>query len=209
MNAPDTFSSKAQALADIGRDLHAQGWVPATSGNFSMRLDDASAIVTASGKHKGKLTATDFLAVDLRGQPLAGGKPSAETLLHTQLYAWRPWVDTVLHCHSPNATVVSRLSSGNTLLLSDYELLKALRGVGTHATTVAIPIFENTQVIPDLARQVEDYLREHPDCPGYLIRGHGIYCWGASGEECLRHLEAIDFLLQCELLAQRSGAKPA
>lgn len=205
MTMHSDFSAKAQILAAIGRDLHARGWVPATSGNFSMRLDRESALVTASGKHKGRLAEGDFLAVDLQGRPLGDGKPSAETLLHTQLYAWRDWVDTVLHCHSPNATVLSRLTAGDTLVLGDYELLKALRGITTHDTRVRIPIFENTQHIPELAQQVEDYLQNDPGCPGYLIRGHGIYCWGANAEECQRHLEALDFLFQCELLAQRHG----
>jgi methylthioribulose-1-phosphate dehydratase len=175
--------------------------VPATSGNFSMRLDERSAIVTASGRHKGALGEADFLAVDLRGRPLPGsaGKPSAETLLHTQLYAWQPWVDTVLHCHSPNATLVSRLTDGAALQLHDYELLKAFRGIASHAVTVAIPIFDNTQDIAALAAQVEAYLEHHPDCPAYLIRGHGVYAWGADSDECLRHLEALDFLLHCEL----------
>jgi len=199
------FAERAQTLAAIGRELHGRGWVPATSGNFSMRLDHGAAIVTASGKHKGRLGAEDFLAVDLEGRPLHGGKPSAETLLHTQLYAWQGWVDTVLHCHSPNATVLSRLTPGDTLLLRDYELLKALRGIDTHAACARIPIFDNTQHIPELARQVEHHLRAQPDCPGYLIRGHGLYCWGADAAECLRHLEALDFLFQCELLSQRYG----
>lgn len=203
MNAHDRFRNRAATLAAIGRDLHARGWVPATSGNFSMRLDDKSAIVTASGRHKGHLSEADFLAVDWNGRPLDGGRPSAETALHTQLYAWADWVDTVLHCHSPNATVLSRLTAADSLLLRDYELLKALRGIDTHAACVRLPIFDNTQDIPALAQQVERYLQAHPDCAGYLIRGHGIYCWGASSEECVRHLEAIDFLLQCELLSHR------
>lgn len=210
MNAPHTprYQHCADTLAGIGRDLHARGWVPATSGNFSMRLTADSAIVTASGKHKGRLGADDFLAVDLHGRPLGAGKPSAETLLHTQLYAWQPWVDTVLHCHSPNATVLSLLHAGTALELRDYELLKAFRGVVTHATGVSIPIFDNTQDIAALAAQVERYLHAHPDCPAYLIRGHGVYCWGADNAECLRHLEALDFLLACELQLQprRGGA---
>lgn len=194
------FAERAATLATIGRDLHANGWVPATSGNFSMRLDAASAIVTASGRHKGRLDpANDFLAVDLDGRPLAGGKPSAETLLHTRLYAWQPWIDTVLHCHSPAATVVSRRTPGGELRLTDYELLKAFRGIDTHATTLALPIFENTQDIAALADEVDAWLRDHPDCPAYLIRGHGVYCWGESAAECLRQLEALDFLLECEL----------
>ncbi|MDX9875163.1 MAG: methylthioribulose 1-phosphate dehydratase [Spongiibacteraceae bacterium] len=194
------FSERAEELAAIGSDLYQRGWVPATSGNFSMRLNEQTALVTASGKHKGRLGSDDFLAVDLQGQPRTAGKPSAETLLHTQLYAWQPWIDTVLHCHSPTATVVSRLLPGNELVLADYELLKAFRGVTTHATSLTLPVFENTQDIAALADEVAAYLAQHPDCPAYLIRGHGVYCWGASSAECMRQLEALDFLLQCELL---------
>ncbi len=197
---------RAETLAEIGRELHARGWVPATSGNFSMRLDEHSALVTASGRHKGRLGADDFLAVDLRGQPLAGGKPSAETLLHTQLYAWQPWIDTVLHCHSPTATVLSQLWHGDRLELSDYELLKAFRGIATHATTVTLPIFPNTQRIDELAADVQAHLERQPQTPAYLIRGHGVYVWGESADECLRQLEALDFLLQCEL--QKMALRP-
>lgn len=197
------FIERAAQLVEIGRALDQRGWVPATSGNFSMRLDTHSAIVTASGRHKGHLCEGDFLAVDLKGNPLPGyaGKPSAETLLHTQLYALQPWVDTVLHCHSTNATLASRLATGDTIELSDYELLKAFRGIDTHTTSALIPVFENTQDIPALAAQVEDYLASNPACPAYLIRGHGVYAWGANRDECLRHLEALDFLLHCELQA--------
>jgi methylthioribulose-1-phosphate dehydratase len=194
---------KQDALIGIGRELHARGQVPATSGNFSMRLDEHSVLITASGRHKGRLERDDFLAVDLHGQPLHGGQPSAETLLHTQLYALLPWVDTVLHCHSPNATVLSRLLPDDVLRLCDYELLKAFRGIETHAATLTIPIFANTQHIPTLAREVETWLQLAPDTPAYLIRGHGVYCWGASADECLRQLEALDFLLDCELRARR------
>ena len=200
MNSPlVSLTQKADTLIAIGRDLHARGWVPATSGNFSMRLTPSTVLVTASGTHKGHLERDDFLAVDLSGKPLHSGKPSAETLLHTQLYALLPWVETVLHCHSPNATLLSRLLPGDVLTLCDYELLKAFRGVDTHATTVDIPIFANTQNIPTLAREVDACLSARPDIPAYLIRGHGVYTWGATADECMRHLEALDFLMGCEL----------
>ena len=41
-------------LIDVARDAHARGWVPATSGNFSARLDDGDIAITVSGKDKGK-----------------------------------------------------------------------------------------------------------------------------------------------------------
>jgi len=34
---------------------------------------------------------------------------------------------------------------------------------------------------------------------GYLIRGHGVYVWGADMDVALARLEALEFLLACEL----------
>jgi methylthioribulose-1-phosphate dehydratase len=39
----------------------------------------------------------------------------------------------------------------------------------------------------------------HPDCVGYLIRGHGLYTWGPRMADALRHVEAFEFLFECEL----------
>lgn len=204
MRKNKAFFDKAIALAAAGAELYQRGWVPATSGNFSLRLDDDSALLTASGKHKGRLAPTDFIAVDLDGQPLSEGKPSAETLLHTGLYRRFPDVGAVLHCHSTDATLISRLYAQNGYIaLRDYELLKAFRGIDSHDCTVNIPIFANTQDIAALAQEVDDYLAERPDCPSYLIQGHGLYCWGSELEDCMRNLEALEFMLHCELEVQR------
>ncbi len=195
----DDFSDKARALAAAGRELHARGWVPATSGNFSMRLDESRVLVTASGRHKGHLGERDFLAVDLQGQPVDGGKPSAETLLHTQLYARFPAVNAALHCHTPAATVLSMHLPSAQIEFEGFELQKAFAGCTTHESVLRIPVFDNTQDIAALAREVDAHLDREPDCPAYLIRGHGVYCWGESLEACQRELEALDFLIQCRL----------
>jgi len=193
----------ATALADIGADLYHRGWLPATSGNLSLRLGDDRALVTASGRHKGRLTADDFLVVDFAGQPVSGGRPSAETLLHTQIYRLLPEAGVVLHCHSPSATLLTRrLAGAAEVLLQDYELLKALPGIATHAAAVSVPILDNDQDMERLARRAEPHIRSG-GCPAYLIRGHGIYVWAESAEVCLRSLEALDFMLQCEFALHR------
>lgn len=197
------FLAKARALAAIGRELHARGWVPATSGNFSMRLSDSSVLVTASGRHKGRLNEQDFLAVDLNGEPTDGGKPSAETLLHTQLYARFPDVNAALHCHTPASTVLTLHRPDSEILFEGYELQKAFAGVTTHESVLRIPVFDNTQDIAALATEVDRYFDQHPDCPAYAIRGHGVYCWGDSLDACCRELEALDFLFQCALDRER------
>lgn len=187
-------------IIDAGRFLYGRGWSPATSSNYSARLDADRALLTVSGKHKGQLGEDDVLATDLAGNSLEPGKkPSAETLLHTQLYAWRADIGAVLHTHSVNATVLSRLTSGDRLLLEDYELQKAFAGVTTHEGQVVVPIFANDQDIARLAGQVQQWLDAHPDCVGYLIRGHGLYTWGPQMSDALRQIEAFEFLFECEL----------
>ena len=61
----------ANAIAAAGRKLGAQGLTPATSSNFSMRLDAALIAVTVSGRDKGALSADDVMVVDLHGNPVA------------------------------------------------------------------------------------------------------------------------------------------
>ncbi|MBV4459473.1 methylthioribulose 1-phosphate dehydratase [Pseudomonas sp. COR58] len=195
-----TREQLAQQIIDAGRFLYGRGWSPATSSNYSARLSPTEALLTVSGKHKGQLGPDDVLATDLAGNSLEPGKkPSAETLLHTQLYAWRPQIGAVLHTHSVNATVLSRLTPGDFIDFEDYELQKAFSGVSTHESRVRVPIFDNDQDIARLAAKVQPWLDAHPDCVGYLIRGHGLYTWGAQMSDALRQIEAFEFLFECEL----------
>ncbi len=190
----------AQAIIDAGRFLYDRGWSPATSSNYSARLNSAELLLTVSGKHKGQLTPDELLAVDMNGQSLEPDKkPSAETLLHTQLYRWKPEIGAVLHTHSVNATVLSRVCLSDSLVFADYELQKAFSGIVTHESQVLVPIFDNDQDIGRLASRVQPWLEEHPDCVGYLIRGHGLYTWGARMSDALRQIEAFEFLFECEL----------
>ena len=190
----------AQEIIDAGRFLYGRGWSPATSSNYSTRLSPTEALLTVSGKHKGQLGIDDVLATDLSGNSLEPGKkPSAETLLHTQLYSWRGDIGAVLHTHSVNATVLSRLTPQAFIEFEDYELQKAFSGISTHQSRVRVPIFDNDQDIARLAAKVQPWLDAHPDCVGYLIRGHGLYTWGARMSDALRQIEAFEFLFECEL----------
>jgi methylthioribulose-1-phosphate dehydratase len=191
----------AKELIAAGQALHAQGCVPATSGNLSARVDKGRIAITVSGCHKGHLTMDDIMLVDLQGLSLDGKKPSAETGLHTSLYTRYPGLGCVLHSHSPAAVLASRLF-GDAVIIEDHELLKALRGITTHEASIALPIFDNNQDIALLADEVDGYLaandEEETSCYGYIIAGHGMYTWGESVAEAQRHHEALEFLLNIE-----------
>lgn len=197
-------SAHAAALADTlashVRELGEAGWTPATSSNFSIRVDARHALITVSGRDKRKLGADDLMVIDFDGQPVGTAlRPSAETLLHTQLYRRFPKTACVLHTHSLAQTVASRVFARQGYIdFRDYELQKAFHGTSTHEGVMRVPVFANTQHMPALAAQVEAALDAGP-LWGYLIEGHGLYAWGDSLADARRHLDAFEFLLQCEL----------
>lgn len=197
----------SESIITTANFLDSKGWTPATSSNFSMMLDNNYCAITVSGKHKGKLTPDDIMVVDLQGKPQDEKKPSAETLLHTSLYTWNPDIRAVLHTHSLNSTLLTLLTNNSSWKLEGYELLKAFSGICTHESAIEMPIFGNTQDIVSLADEVIEYLNKKIPCWGYLIRGHGVYTWGKDMTETLRHLEAIEYLIQCELEVIRIKGK--
>lgn len=198
---PVPFEKAAEDIVNAGRFLNEWRLCPATSGNISVRVEPELVAITASGKHKGELTTDDILLVDLEGKVQnSSKKPSAETLLHTSLYALFPDVGAVLHNHSLNGTLLTlRNSTADTLVTEGYEIHKALRGITTHESTVNIPIFENSQDMVALAAEVVAYLKTHPQTYGYLIRGHGFYTWGKDMKEAKIRVEAFEYIFECEL----------
>ena len=213
----DLFAARARDIIDAGRFLDRHGWAPATAGNYSARLGGDRIAITASGCHKGHLTTQDIMVIDLTGQPIATTqKSSAETLLHVQLMADFPAIGAVLHTHSIASTVLSMVDPQRRQIdFAGYELVKAFDGYHSHETTAVVPIFDNSQDMTVLAAQVHDHLRQHPPSlgapkgaagiPGYLIRGHGVYTWGADMAAAKRHVEGLEFLFACELERLRIG----
>jgi methylthioribulose-1-phosphate dehydratase len=215
MNPPDSVPYDPARLRELAqrliagiRELAQAGWTPATSSNFSHRLDDRHAAITVSGRDKGRLVEDDIMVVDFDGKAVGSDhKPSAETLLHTQLYRRFADIGCVLHTHSKVQTIASRLFAGaGVVRLEGYELLKAFHGNDTHEAAIDVPVLPNSQDMPALAAQVEALL-DRQCLWGYLIDGHGMYAWGRNMAEARRHLEAFEFLLGCELELRTLGGQ--
>jgi methylthioribulose-1-phosphate dehydratase len=192
-----------QGLIDVGRLFHDRGWSVGTSSNYSCVLDrdPLRLVITASGLDKGRLTPTGFVVIDGEGRPISPQepKPSAETLLHAVLARQRPGVGAVLHTHSIWNTLLSdRYFPQGEFRLTGYEMLKGLTGVTTHEHGLRVKIYENTQDIPALARQLQADLATGDEGlrHGFLLRRHGLYTWGQDLEEARRHIEIFEFLFE-------------
>ena len=206
-----TISTVAPALREIGRDFYKRGWVLGTSGNFSVVLsrDPLRLAITASGVSKGDIKPGDLLTIGADGKTIGkgmarkigktGDRPSAEAHLHVAVVKTRG-ASAILHTHSVWSTMLSdaHASGGDLsgLSIEGFEMLKGLEGVETHQHAEWVPILENDQDIPRLARKVEAVLAEHPAAHGFLLRGHGLYTWGANLAQARRHIEIFEFLLE-------------
>ena len=191
-----------EQLTKLTNNYYLRGWTPATSSNFSLRNNRDIVQITRSGKHKGRLTPQDFMRMHPNGELIDEGKPSAETGLHLMLYQFDPEIKAVLHTHSPKATVLSMLETEDHITFNDYEILKAFPGIEDHQTSASLPLYANSQDIPALVEQIKPQLA-NMQLPGFLIKGHGIYAWGDSLADADRHLEALEYLIECEMIRRQ------
>ena len=194
--------AEAEALAEIGQRFYSRGWTLGTSGNFSVvtSRDPLRLAITASGRDKRTLRPADILIVDADGRVAAdaeaAGRPSAETLLHVTI-AQRRQAGAILHTHSVWSTILSGAhAAAGGLAIKGYEMLKGLQGVTTHEHREWIPILDNDQDIPRLAKIADAALVEHPEAHALLLRQHGMYTWGDTLAEAERHVEILEFLFE-------------
>jgi methylthioribulose-1-phosphate dehydratase len=193
-------------MAEVGREFHTRGWVLGTSGNFSAVLhrEPLWLAITSTGSDKGHLSVGQILELNetltvFRGE----GRPSAETALHLAIVLRRQ-AGAVLHTHSVWSTVLSGWhASRGGVAIEGYEMLKGLEGIHTHKHREWLPIVENSQDMHELAQEISQTLEENPSAHGFLLRGHGLYTWGADLAEAKRHVEIFEFLM--ETLVRANG----
>jgi methylthioribulose-1-phosphate dehydratase len=192
------FEEAAAQVVRMARHAGARGWVPATSGNFSVRLNRDECAVTASGGDKGQLTEDGVIKAPIHGP--APARQSAEAELHYRLYRLDPAVGAVAHVHAMPAVLASlEFAGARAVRLEGLELLKAFHGIATHETRLDVPIFANDQDMMRLGAAADARLTADGLGWGYLIEGHGLYAWGPDTATALRHLDAFDYLFTLTL----------
>jgi len=201
------FTKLTTELAETGKNFYSRGWVLGTSGNFSavtswrpLRL-----AISPTGLDKGSLTAAHFLEIDGASNVIRGdGRPSTETMLHLAIIGCVN-AGAVLHTHSVWSTVLSNMHAPRGgVAIEGYEMLKGLMGVRTHEHREWLPILNNSQDTSELSQNISRSLRKHSGIHGLLLRGHGLYSWGASLQEAKQHIEILEFLMEVLVRSHQS-----
>ena len=101
-------------ICRVGRSLFERGYVHATAGNISVRLDAAQGggyLITPTDACLGFLEPDRLARLDAQGQQLSGDRASKTIALHTQIYAAATAFQTntgcVIHTHSTHCVALT------------------------------------------------------------------------------------------------------
>lgn len=175
----DPISEIKQKITDGMKILLKDGLMELNTGHLSVRVPGRDLICLPGHLHdQGRtldtLTLDDIITIDLEGNKTEGTlSPVGERFIHTCIYAARPDVSAVIHCHPRMATC---FSIAGTKILPVYH-----RAAIFHPF---VPIWDYPGQVdtPELAQQLTDALGNGP---AVLLRGHGAVTVGASPEECV------------------------
>jgi L-fuculose-phosphate aldolase len=182
------------AIVQYGRMLHESGFVAATDGNLSVRLDDNRLLVTPTCISKGRMRAADMVIVDMEGRRLAGKRRvSSEIGMHLLIYRLRPDVKGIVHAHPPTATGFAA---------SGYDLNRPLVcevvvGLGS------IPLARyGTPGTPELSDALEPLIPSHD---AILMANHGVVTFGSSLESAYMKMETVEHFAKIALVTHLLG----
>jgi ribulose-5-phosphate 4-epimerase/fuculose-1-phosphate aldolase len=103
-------STAETALRDeicrVGRSLYERGYVHASAGNISVRLDDGW-LITPTDACLGTLDPARLARIDAAGVQVAGDRASKTLALHRAIYAAAPEARCVLHTHSTHLVALT------------------------------------------------------------------------------------------------------
>lgn len=179
----------------VARHCYERGWSYGTAGNFSVLAQNVI-WQSPTGWCKGNLRPEAFIPVDLETSvPLIpdGRKPSAEMPVHLGIYKGRAEARCVVHAHP--LAVVRRTKTDAELMFTGEELAKHL-GLSSHKMTLTIPHYENPtpEEMVHLTKDVQGWAQKSALSKMVILRGHGVYAWGATPYEALSYIEALEHL---------------
>jgi ribulose-5-phosphate 4-epimerase/fuculose-1-phosphate aldolase len=95
-----------QEIARVGASLFARGYVHATAGNISVRLQEGF-LITPTDACLGFLDPASLAKVDARGEQVSGDPASKTLALHRRIYAADPSARCVIHTHSTHLVALT------------------------------------------------------------------------------------------------------
>lgn len=189
-----TEDEHRRELCLAGQWLYERGFVPATDGNLSVRLDPNRILISPSNHCKGMLRPDALAITDLKGKMLVGrAGPSSEIGMHLAIFQRRPDVNAICHAHPPTATGFA--AAGKAL---DKPLLTEVI-----ATLGAVPLagyaMPGTHEVADALSPLID---KHD---AILLSNHGVVTYGPDLLTAFFRMETVEQLAKITLVTEMLG----
>lgn len=178
------MSELRRQLLQASQRLIELGLNRGTSGNASVRDGDGM-LITPSALPVSAMTPGSMVRMDLAGKVLAGGKPSSEWRIHSDILAARPEIGAVLHTHSIFATTLACLRRNVPAV---HYMIAA--GGGDSIRCAPYSLF-GEQTLSDCALEA---LRDRKAC---LLGNHGMIALGRDLDDALA--VAVEVETVCEI----------
>lgn len=194
----DSIDIIREEIVKVGKHLYLKDFLPGTSGNISVRINEDSFLITPSGFNKGSMKYEDVLLVDMEGNKLeayTAGKPSSEIKMHILAYKKRKDVGAVVHTHPPFCTAfASSRTPLNIPVLPEAIIILGDVQLVEYSTP-------STSEVPD---RLEPYLEGNNT---FLLSNHGAMTLGRNLEEASHRMETLEFFARVILLTRLLGGE--
>jgi L-fuculose-phosphate aldolase len=182
-------------LVRFGAMLHENGFVAATDGNLSVRLEGNRVMITPTGFSKGMMEPKDMVVIDLSGKKLSGSyNASSEVQMHLAIYQERRDVNAVVHAHPCTATAFA--CSGIALeepICAEVVMTLGKVPLAPYATTGT----------PELTTNIRPFIRDHS---AILLANHGVVTYADDLLSAYFKMEAVEHFAKVTLAARQVGA---
>jgi L-fuculose-phosphate aldolase len=191
------MKSERQHREDIvrfGRMLHQRGFVAATDGNLSVRLDHDAILSTPTAMSKGMLEPEDLVVVDMKGKKVQGRRQvSSEIGMHLLIYSLRPDAHGIVHAHPTTATGYAAAGLPlNQALISEIVL-----------SLGCIPLARyGTPGTPELVDAIAPLV---PQYDAILMANHGVVTYGEDLTRAYMKMETVEHFAQIALVTHLLG----
>lgn len=182
-------------IVRLSKWLYRLGFMPGTSGNLSVRLDDERLLITPTGVSKYLLRQSDLVVVDLQGRQLEGPRrATSEMGMHLAFYRQRQDVAAVIHSHPPVATAFACAGWAlDEMLCQEAVMTLGCVPVAGYATTGT----------DEVAASLNPFIPAHD---AVLLANHGAVTCGPSLFEAFLKMETLEHVAQIRLVAHQLGS---
>lgn len=194
----DAEQRTREDLAVVARSLAELGWTKLVFNHIAARVPGEAGgfLINPAGLFYDELKASDFVKIDIEGNPLGENRWEAGRagfVIHSAVYAARPDVAATIHTHAEGSAIVSALKEG--VIPLTLEGAQFYGRVGYHDFEgMAHDVDERPRIAADLG-----------DKPVLMLRNHGLLVTGASLAEAFHRNYNLEHACRIQAGALATG----